>query len=196
MFAAYTSNYERNKPSQKTLFAITNNIPIGQRLLGICIFLFGKFEETEIKLLLTTLSIGGCSLTGLCCATIYIIDKYKTFSAAGMVTAGLCFIVILFTIWGGIENIESTWKLLLSLIVLSVSLAHISLLLNIPLVNEMVESIRTVTIVFIATVAVMLVTLIFGEFDSQELFYRLLGTFAILDILGSIITPVLNKIQK
>ena len=165
-------------------------------LLGIFIFLFGEFKETEVKLLLTTLSVGGCSLTGLCCATIYPKEKFKVFSGVGIVTSGLCFIMTILLIWSDFKNIEDTWKLLLSLIVLTVSFSHISLLLNIRLANQLVESVRTVTIVVVSTVAVMLLTLIFARFDNWEWFYRLLGSFAILDVVGSIVTPILNRTQS
>ncbi|MES2621681.1 MAG: hypothetical protein V4615_12595 [Bacteroidota bacterium] len=164
-------------------------------LLGIFIFLFGEFKETEVKLLLTTLSLGGCSLTGLCCATIYPLAKFKVFSVIGILTAGLCFIITMLNVWGDFKNIEDTWKLLLSLIVLSVTFSHISLLLNIRPANHLVESVITVTIVIVSTVAVMLLTLIFAEFDNWEWFYRLLGSFAILDVLGSIVILILNRMQ-
>lgn len=69
-------------------------------LLGIFIFLFGKFSKTEGRLLLTILSIGGCSVICLCCSTIYLLNKYKIFSAIGIGTAGLCFVFALVIIYG------------------------------------------------------------------------------------------------
>jgi hypothetical protein len=165
-------------------------------LLGIFIFLFGKFGETEGRLLLTTLSMGGCSLTGLCCSTIYPSEKYKIFSIIGIGTAGLCFVLTLFNIWGDFKNLENTWKLLLSLIVLTITFAHISLLLNIKIVNQLVKNTLTATTIFIGIVAFMLLTLIVGGFGKGDFFYRLLGVFGILDIVGTIVTPILNKTQK
>jgi hypothetical protein len=165
-------------------------------LLGIFIFLFGKFGETEGRLLLTTLSIGGCSLTGLCCSTIYPSEKYKIFSIIGIGTAGLCFVLTLFNIWGDFKNLENTWKLLLSLIVFTITFAHISLLLNIKIVNQLVKNTLTATTIFIGIVAFMLLTLIVGGFGKGDFFYRLLGVFGILDIVGTIVTPILNKTQK
>jgi len=165
-------------------------------LLGIFIFLFGQFGETEGRLLLTTLSIGGCSLTGLCCSTIYPSEKYKIFSVIGIGIAGLCFVFTLFNIWGDFKNLENNWKLLLSLIVLTITFAHISLLLNIKIANQLVKNTLTATTIFIGIVAFMLLTLILGELDNGEFFYRLLGVFGILDIVGTIVTPILNKTQK
>lgn len=186
-----------NSNDTKKLFLKTLIVSLSASgLLGIFIFLFGKFGETEGRLLLTTLSIGGCSLTGLCCSTIYPSEKYKIFSVIGIGTAGLCFIFTLFNIWGDFKNLENTWQLLLSLIVLTTTFAHISLLLNIKIVNQLVKNSLTATIVFIAIVTFMLLTLIVSKFDNGEFFFRLLGVFAILDVVGTIVTPILNKTQK
>src|SRR5690625_7148208 len=55
-------------------------------LIGIYIFLAGDFGETEVRLLFTTLAIGGYSLAGLCCSVIYKREKLKPFSVIGMLT--------------------------------------------------------------------------------------------------------------
>ena len=53
-------------------FLITMIISLSiSALIGIIIFLFGDFGDSEVKILLTTLSIGGFSLTGLCCSVLY-----------------------------------------------------------------------------------------------------------------------------
>lgn len=51
----------------------------------------------------------------------------------------------------------------------------------------------TATIIFICVVAFMFLILIVGEFDNDEFFYRLLGVFVILDIVGTTVTPILNR---
>lgn len=187
-----------NKNDLKKLFLKSLIVSLSASgLLGIFIFLFGKFGETEIRLLLTTLSIGGCSLTGLCCATIYPSENYKIFSVIGIVIAGLCFIFTLFVIWSSdFDHFENTWKILLSFIVLTTTFAHMSLLLNIRIVNQLVMNVLIATLLFISIVACMLLILIFCEFDCGEFFFRLLGVFTILVILGTIVTPILNKTQK
>ncbi|TYP74186.1 hypothetical protein BD809_1041 [Aquimarina intermedia] len=50
-------------------------------------------------------------------------------------------------------------------------------------------------ILFISIVGLMLIKLTFSEFNESEFYFRLLGVFAILDILGTIATPVLNNIR-
>src|SRR3989344_5979590 len=45
-------------------------------LIGIVIFLLGSFGETQTRILLTTLTIVGFSLAGLCSATLYDKQNY------------------------------------------------------------------------------------------------------------------------
>jgi hypothetical protein len=165
-------------------------------LIGIFIFLFGEFGDTEVKLLMTTLSVGICSLTGLCCASIYSSAKYRKFSMLGIATAGLCFLFSLAAIWSNPKDIQVVWKIQLTILVLSITFAHISLLLNIKPTKKLVKFILIFTLLFISIVAAMLLLLIFGGFEDTDFFFRLLGVFAILDVLGTIITPILNRTQK
>ena len=56
----------------KKIFLITMVISLSiSALIGIFVFLLGDFGETDFKLLMTTLTIGGYSLTGLCCSVLY-----------------------------------------------------------------------------------------------------------------------------
>ena len=165
-------------------------------LMGIFIFLFSDFGDTQVKLLFTTLGIGGCSLTGLCSATLFGKPAFKLFSSFGIVVALLCFGVVVFTIWSEISVFENSWKILVSLIVLTVTLAHISLLLNLNTVNALVKNVLIATVACIAIVSGMLFFMIYGNSDPDDFFYRLLGVFAILDVVGTIVTPILNRTQK
>jgi hypothetical protein len=43
----------------------------------------------------------------------------------------------------------------------------------------------------------MILILVFSEWDiGSEIYYRFLGVFAILDVLGTIITPILLKVTS
>ena len=68
-------------------------------LIGIFIFLLGDFGETEFRLLVTTLTIGGYSLTGLCSATIQNRKEFKVFSTIGMLVSILGFLAAIVAIW-------------------------------------------------------------------------------------------------
>ncbi len=94
----------------KKYFIITLIVALSiSALIGIIIFLFGDFGEIEIQLLLTTLSIGGYSLTGLCSYIIYNRKDLKAFSIYGMLISINGFISTIMAIWE-IFDFENLWK--------------------------------------------------------------------------------------
>lgn len=161
-------------------------------LIGILIFLFGDFGVTEIRLLLTTLTIGGFSLTGLCSSTIHNRNELRIFSIIGMVISVLGFLITTGAIWK-IIDFDDIWQTMVVFIILSVSIGHISLLLQLRLKSDNNKYLLTGTIIFISIVAFMLVKSTITEFGENEFYFRLLGVFSILDVLGTIATPIMNK---
>jgi hypothetical protein len=164
-------------------------------LIGIFIFLIGDFGETEIRLLLTTLTIGGYSLTGLCSATNQKQPNLKSFSLLGMLISVIGFAVTIGAIWE-IIDFNDIWKTMVVFIILSVAIAHISLLLLITPKTANVRYSLIGTIVFVSIVALMLIKSTMTEFEESEFYFRLLGVFSILDILGTIATPIINRITE
>ena len=67
--------------------------------LGIIIFLTGNFGKTELKILLTTLTIGGFSLTGLCCAILLEKKRFPFFAVIGMLFSVFGFLITTSLIW-------------------------------------------------------------------------------------------------
>ena len=162
-------------------------------LIGIFIFLLGDFGETEAKLLLTTLAIGGYSLTGLCSSTIQNRNDLKYFSIIGMIVSVIGFLITISTIWE-FDDFKNLWKGMTIFIILSVAIAHASLLLQIKPKNDNIKYLLIGTIIFISLVALMLIKSTMIEFNEPEFYFRLLGVFSILDVLGTIATPILNRI--
>ncbi len=167
-------------------------------LIGIFIFLLGDFGETEFRLLMTTLTIGGYSLTGLCCSVLYEKRKFTPLALSGMVVSIIGFLYTVLVIWEAIDfGNYFTLKALIILIVLAASTAHSCLLLLIKSEKSLVNSALSATIIFVSIVALMLIILVLNKFDGVgEFYFRLLGVFAILDVLGTIVTPILNKVYS
>jgi hypothetical protein len=167
-------------------------------LIGIVIFLFGDFGDTEARLLMTTLSVGGYSLTGLCCSVLYEQRRFTAFAIGGMAVSVIGFVYTILAIWEVIDlDTQMTAETLSTLIILAFSTAHASLLMQIRSEKGIVNGSLAATLVFIAIVAFMLIYLVLNGFgDAGEFFYRLLGVFAILDVLGTIVTPILKKVYS
>jgi hypothetical protein len=164
-------------------------------LTGIIIFLLGKFGDTEEKILLTTVAVGASSLLGLCCATVYPNIRLKLLGTTGVILSAIALVYTLVLIWGKFDN-RLMGQLYLSLILWTATIAHICLLLLITCANSLVKKVLTTTIVCILIVSTMLSVLIWADKLTNEFFFRLLGVFAILDALGTIVTPILNKAQR
>jgi len=167
-------------------------------MIGIGIFLFGNFGDMEAKLLITTLAIGGYSLSGLCCSLLYEKKIFTPFALSGMVISIIGFLYTLLVIWKAIDlSNQLPWKVLVLFIIFATSIAHACLLLHIKSKKVFVNSALSATIIFILIVAFMLSALILNENKNMgEFYFRLLGVFAILDVLGTIVTPILNKVYS
>jgi hypothetical protein len=162
-------------------------------LLAIFVFIVGQFGETEVRLLLTTLAVGVYSLTGLCSSSLYDRGRYQVVGAVGIILSIVGFLFALGNVWD-IIDLSSTWKALLVLIIVPVSIAHASLLLLIDTKSQLVGSVIRITLGTISVVALLLIYAVFKDFDLDgQTFYRLLGVFAVLDVLGTITSPLLRK---
>ncbi len=183
-----------NTPDFKKYFLRTLVIALSiGAAIGIFIFLVGDFGETEARLLLTTLAIGSYSLTGLCSAANQNRAGLKVFSITGMLISIIGFLVTLGAVWE-LVDLEDIWKTMVIFLILSVATAHASLLLLIRPKSKNITYSLIATMVFISLVALMLIKSIITEFDESEFYFRLLGVFSILNVLGTIVTPILNRI--
>lgn len=158
------------------------------------LFLFGSFGDLEIRILITTLALGGFSLTALCSSRIYSKPQLQSFSLTGMAVSVIGFILMVIFVWE-LWDTDWSWRITADFIILSVALAHISLLLLIAPQTTLINWIRNITFVCIGIVGLMLIWGISNEFENGEFFFRMLGVFAIMDVLGTILVPVLNKIS-
>lgn len=165
-------------------------------LIAISIFLFGEFGETETKILLTTLTLGGFSMTGFGSSLSYEQEKekLKIIAKCGILISILGFFVSILTIWEVI-NIESIWKPMLITMVISFTIAQMSVLFRVQAKDDSVKHLKKGTTICICLVGLMLAKSILSEFSEGEFYFRLLGVFVILDVIGSVTTLVKNKMS-
>lgn len=163
--------------------------------VGIFVMLTQSFGAIQAKILGSTLAIGIFSITSL--ANIRNLESqnssYKIFARLSISFSLLALLFILSAIW--ISITETPWKPTLVFTILAISTAHASLLLSDRSKSQMLDIAVTITIVSIAFVAGFIIYLILAEADNiGEFFYRFLGVFAILDILGTITVPIMARI--
>ncbi len=185
------------KTSLKKVFLITMLVSLSiSALIGIFVFLVGNFGYTELNILLTLLALGGYSLTSLASSALYERNKSNPLALSGVVISVVGFLYTVLGIWEIFEFNDSRSKLLIIFVILAASIAHASLLLLIKPCNRFVRGTLAATMVFIAIIVELLIVLVFKDFDVGDFYIRLLGVFAILDALGTFVTPILNKVYS
>ena len=156
--------------------------------IGIVVLLIGEFGDTEQNLLLTTLVVGGFSLTGLaavCAPRIWWLVALRPLGG-GISLVGLGLSVAI--IWGLTDGSELLEKTLISSIVLAVTLAHISLLGIYRTRNPLVQRWQLGAMLAAATLSALIMLAIWEylEADDRGMYIRVVGVVAILDVLGTI----------
>lgn len=167
-------------------------------LMGILAILVGNFGETEFKILLTTLVFGLFSIAGL--ANLRNLEStragYRSFAWLGIAFSVAALALSVFVIWGSQTELVVKWMLTFG--VLSLASAHASLLL--PSINDVaaiVSGVALATLISITFVVILVLYFIFAadKMLETELYFRLLGVVAILDVFGTITVPILSKVM-
>jgi hypothetical protein len=111
----------------RRLFLITVVVSlITSAATGIFIFLVDEFGDTQRNLLLTTLSVGGFSLTGLG-STVGAASWWLWLARpVGLATSTVALGLVVLLIWGIVDSDDLILKLLGTLVVLALSSAHLS----------------------------------------------------------------------
>ena len=166
-------------------------------LLGIIALLAGgSFGETETRVLLTTLVVGGVSIAMLCYLSTAG-TPYQVVGVVGGISAVVPTAAALIMIWS-----EDWWrsddllpKILGVGIVVAATLAQACLLLTLTRrATRVVRGLLVGTLVAALVAAVLVSALILGLIpDDEETFARLLGVVAILDVLGTVVVSALAK---
>ncbi|MBI5467218.1 MAG: hypothetical protein HY975_03325 [Candidatus Kerfeldbacteria bacterium] len=164
-------------------------------LIAIAIFAVGKFGLIEFKILGTTGSVAGFSLIGLCCSLVAERPNFKVFATIGIVLAALSLLFIEILIWGEVSS-NAFFDLTSSVNIIAIAMAHASLLLLAFGPRPPLNIVITATCVIIGVLAAMLLYVVFSDDFPGEGFFRILGSVAILDALGTVVTPLLKKVIK
>jgi hypothetical protein len=164
-------------------------------LAGIYIFLFGEFRETEEKILITTMSLACFSLCGLCCSFLYNKNRYIGLALGGLIFSAATFLYSIVIIWVNIND-DIVFRSFFISMIITICTAHGCLMLLVVPVRKLILYLRTFTLFFNVAFGIMLsLIIILDTLIEEDFFFRLLGVFAILVVLGSILTPLLHKVM-
>lgn len=162
----------------------------------VFIFLFGRFDETEMKILFTSFAMGFGVLLGHCGA-LQLKEKYMLIGILDILFSVIVFCFTLVIIWDDWYD-ENFLRYYFISIICAFSLAHASLMLLIKPVDGLVRNFLCFTITSMVILSFMLVVICLNS-DLEflgEFYFRFLGIMAVLTSAGSILTPILYKIRK
>jgi hypothetical protein len=173
-------------------------------LIGIYALLTGQINETVSRILGTTAIIGLVSVSILCHLAIVgrAIRVVGFVGIAASLVACVAALVMLWTTWGDSWDAQAVWgKALLLSALLAGFLAQANLLLLLSTRRNRVIRITlqtTLIIISLVYLGVALITLTDGHIAEgwQEGYSRMIGVFAILDALGTVLSPVLGLVLK
>ena len=172
-------------------------------VVGIIALLGGDFGETQGKIILTTLLMGATSITALC--HLAIADRaMRLVGFVGLAASAVALVSGVVLIWRDWNDsaFEDWLKVFATASIVAVSFAHANLLLLLAGRRRRVIRVGLmVTLVMIAAVAIMIILPIVSEgqipgFANEDWYWRLFGVVGILDVLGTVVVPVMAIFVK
>ena len=165
-------------------------------LLGIGIVLLDIWNEVTAKILLSTVTIFSASIPGLCCSISYEKSKNKVVPLIGMIVTTISCIYFLLLVWELITinwANDFTWDFMSTCILLPISFGYISLMLLIDSEDNKVNVFKIGTIILSVILDILILVEIYANIIMN---WKLLVILGILIALGTIVTPLMNKLSK
>jgi len=168
-------------------------------LMGIVALLSGgDFGEGQVKVLLTTLIVGCASICVLC----YLATAGSPWAAVGgvgalvLVLPVVTSLVLVWHDWDDYNFPDEGWGKWFGVgAVLAATLAQICLLLALAGQRSGLRFVLWSTIALASVLAVVISVIIINEVETEN-GWRFIGTIAILDVLGTLVTIALAKFGR
>jgi hypothetical protein len=194
-----TEQGERRAPAtgliRALLIALIVSLSLTAIMAIVVLVLGASIGIVEARILLTTLVLALFSLTGLSASARFARGRFLAVGVAGLAVSGLGVVLSLIVIWSD-PGSEPLYRAMAIAIILAAGLAYASLLLFITPQTVAVSVVLNATLAVLAVVAGMLIGLALSDFDLGEGFFRTLGAIAILTVLGTLVTPLLNRVLR
>jgi len=168
-------------------------------LIAIAALLGGDYGDTEARISLTVLAIAVYNVTGMAGVALARDRAAGWVGGLGVTASAVAFALAIVAIWwevfvdGDEGEAIRVWGVAT---VLAVSLAQASLLLSRrrPSDGDTVGAILAGTLIAVAAIAILVIVAIAGE-DVSQGYWRLLGAVAVLDVLGTILVPIVRRLH-
>lgn len=162
-------------------------------LVAIAALVGGDLDDTSARVAITAVAVSVYSILAMPGFAAYEDSGTRVLGAAGVGVSGLALILALVGIWqrDGGDHLEG-WAVVS---VLALALAHSTLLIlgRRPQDSSAVRAVLGLTVVAIALVALVAWDLILSD-GSSDAGIRILGIFAVLDVLGTAVLPIMRRL--
>lgn len=173
-------------------------------LIGIVAVLTGGFGDEQFKVTLSTLLLATFSITSLCHLAV-VAGPLRVVGWIGIAASFIAVVSGSWLIWRPWDGWDDWTGLMLNTmfvsLILAVSLAHANLLLLLgERRNPAIRIGLYATLVFVAVLAALIaVPIVTNEGipgENGDLYWRAVTVVAILDVLGTIVVPVLSRFVR
>src|SRR5215204_5898654 len=165
-------------------------------VIGIGVVLFGDFGQTEVRVLMTTLTVTITSILGLACGAYFETGRGRLLPSAGIALSLAAALMSFLIIWDVLDDSETFIKSFVSVTLLAAACSHLSLLLLARLDRRFVWS-RTASFICVGLLTAVLIFITWlQEPVSDETTARILGVLSILVASLTVMTPVFHKLSN
>ena len=178
---------------QPALFVLIGSL-VASAFTAIVIVVQGDFSDLDGKVLGTTGAVAGFTLLAFPSLVHLERRRYLPLSASAVVASLASFGMLVTLIWGFDAFADtSSAKTLGTMVIIAFAANHLSVILFAwPGGSAPVVVCVGLTAALVTVVATMLVTAIWGEVGAGS-YWRALAALVILDVLGTITTPLLAR---
>lgn len=183
----------RSQTQRILLFAFIASI-VACGLCGIYVLIVGNFGQFEGKVLASTASVGGASILALAAAIPWEKRRWPPIGLLGMISVAVGLVMMLLLIWTKFWRLETFIHFFGTSCVFAVALPHIGLL-SLARLRRSYEWVRYGTVIAIVGLAAFVLSVIWFANVPEETMARVIGVLAIIDVCGTIATPVLHRVS-
>ena len=164
-------------------------------LLGVFILLFGEFDETELRILATSLTITCMSLLGLACGASVEAARLKTVPIAGIAFAIVSAFIWIVIIWSESSGGEYIAKTVFTTTIFAFAFSYSSLLAFAALEKRFAWAQYAAYLAVALLVGILLYTIWYDNQPNEEFLARVIGADSVVIGALTVMIPILHKLS-
>lgn len=164
-------------------------------ILGVFILLLGEFDETELRILATSLTFSVMSLLGLACGASLEAGRVKIVAIAGISFSIVSAIVWISIIWSDSSGGEYIAKTVLTTTIFAFALSYSSLLAFAELEKKFQWAQYASYLAVAMLVGILLYTIWYDNQPNEEFLARVIGADSVIIAALTVIVPIFHKLS-